>query len=457
MSASEAPVLLGRVCSSWRTISLSTPRLWCKLHIVEPTPSFATPSVFNEKLAQRLETTTTWLGRSGQRPLSVSLDSAPIQLTHPGRPITLFLEALVSFASRWQHISFTIPPPALSKLWHLTEADVPLLKSVALYRRDQGTGHHEFEWKHLRILRGSRISSFSASRTNVISAELPLRWNQLTVLSIADPPWTTTFSHSMTYHIALQIISRCPALRSFKVMVDDRPSTEWHPVVESSLQTLDLSCVGSTSAHAFTHFLNCLSLPELRNFSLHWYSLPNQWINIAEHPSLDHFFSVPKSLESIYLHNNTFSRPYLAELLGSLPSTLQRLHIEDTRQLTSSFDDDGLAVLNPAPGQPLVCPALRELVIYDCREVSDEAVLRFIAARMAVAPYPTLKHVEVQFVREITLDILPRLRSFIESGELTVAITHAQPLPPPQFSPWQGLHDDPAPRWAAPYVPWADY
>ncbi|KAJ7677611.1 hypothetical protein B0H17DRAFT_944665, partial [Mycena rosella] len=28
MSSSEAPVLLGRICSSWRTISLSTPRLW---------------------------------------------------------------------------------------------------------------------------------------------------------------------------------------------------------------------------------------------------------------------------------------------------------------------------------------------------------------------------------------------------------------------------------------------
>ncbi|KAJ7785454.1 hypothetical protein B0H14DRAFT_2286260, partial [Mycena olivaceomarginata] len=28
MSASEAPVLLGRICSSWRAISLTTPRLW---------------------------------------------------------------------------------------------------------------------------------------------------------------------------------------------------------------------------------------------------------------------------------------------------------------------------------------------------------------------------------------------------------------------------------------------
>ncbi|KAF8213658.1 hypothetical protein K438DRAFT_1547607, partial [Mycena galopus ATCC 62051] len=32
MSASEAPVLLGRICSSWRALSLSTPRLWASLH-----------------------------------------------------------------------------------------------------------------------------------------------------------------------------------------------------------------------------------------------------------------------------------------------------------------------------------------------------------------------------------------------------------------------------------------
>ncbi|KAJ7704793.1 hypothetical protein B0H17DRAFT_864942, partial [Mycena rosella] len=28
MSAVEAPILLGRICSAWRAISLSTPRLW---------------------------------------------------------------------------------------------------------------------------------------------------------------------------------------------------------------------------------------------------------------------------------------------------------------------------------------------------------------------------------------------------------------------------------------------
>ncbi|KAJ7892817.1 hypothetical protein B0H14DRAFT_2177112, partial [Mycena olivaceomarginata] len=32
MSAQEAPLLLGRICSAWRTIALSTPRLWASLH-----------------------------------------------------------------------------------------------------------------------------------------------------------------------------------------------------------------------------------------------------------------------------------------------------------------------------------------------------------------------------------------------------------------------------------------
>jgi hypothetical protein len=32
ISAWEAPLLLGRICSAWRTIALSTPRLWASLH-----------------------------------------------------------------------------------------------------------------------------------------------------------------------------------------------------------------------------------------------------------------------------------------------------------------------------------------------------------------------------------------------------------------------------------------
>ncbi|KAF8975690.1 hypothetical protein BDQ17DRAFT_243512 [Cyathus striatus] len=36
MSAMEAPMLLTRICSSWRRIALSTPRIWSAIHIVLP-------------------------------------------------------------------------------------------------------------------------------------------------------------------------------------------------------------------------------------------------------------------------------------------------------------------------------------------------------------------------------------------------------------------------------------
>ncbi|KAJ7019195.1 hypothetical protein C8F04DRAFT_975995, partial [Mycena alexandri] len=79
MSMTEAPVLLGRICSSWRALSLTTPRLWCSLHIVEPMSGKMdvwgqriNSALFEKKLAQRLETTVTWLNRSAQCPLSIS-------------------------------------------------------------------------------------------------------------------------------------------------------------------------------------------------------------------------------------------------------------------------------------------------------------------------------------------------------------------------------------------------
>ncbi|KAJ7162289.1 hypothetical protein C8R46DRAFT_1104129, partial [Mycena filopes] len=82
MSASEAPVLLGRICSPWRTISLATPRLWSSLHITHPSTeqdSSVPASVVAETTALRLTVAQTWLRRSGQCPLSISYALPPSQ------------------------------------------------------------------------------------------------------------------------------------------------------------------------------------------------------------------------------------------------------------------------------------------------------------------------------------------------------------------------------------------
>ncbi|KAF7336757.1 hypothetical protein MVEN_02110900 [Mycena venus] len=150
MSAQEAPVILGRICSSWRAISLATPRLWSRLHIVEP----ASPERAHwlnmsrdhgwEARVRRLEVANAWLRRSGQCPLSLSLESNPdpAMPMPAGPPINAsashtepdpFLTALIQFASRWQTIRLVARPSALETLSSLTEDDVPLLKQLDIF------------------------------------------------------------------------------------------------------------------------------------------------------------------------------------------------------------------------------------------------------------------------------------------------------------------------------------
>ncbi|KAF8138026.1 hypothetical protein K438DRAFT_1880965 [Mycena galopus ATCC 62051] len=104
MSATECPVLLGRMCSSWKTISLFTPRLWARLHIAEPV------RVARRRLGifeQRMEVATAWLKRSDQCPLSISLAGYNLTIFVAHSSTSAMIQAFIPLASRWQHISIT--------------------------------------------------------------------------------------------------------------------------------------------------------------------------------------------------------------------------------------------------------------------------------------------------------------------------------------------------------------
>ncbi|KAJ7457854.1 hypothetical protein FB451DRAFT_589538 [Mycena latifolia] len=284
MSAMEAPVLLGRICSSWRTISLSTPRLWSKLHIVDPRfPFESSPSLVEEKLEQIVEATSVWLRRSGQRALSISLHS---ELVSPGLVSTAqdrLAKAIVPFASRWEHITFVISSPALATFSHFTAADLPKLKSISLLEYNSYTGDaaETIQWSSWGLFQALDVSSVGISLTsNYNPLELPLRWSRLTTLSLSQG-WRRG-GRSVTSTIARQVLARCPELRVCKLVVYDNrtniPTSE--PDLELPfLHTLSVQC--GDLDFPVCQLFDSLSLPLLRHFKLRGYCRVDSDISFA--------------------------------------------------------------------------------------------------------------------------------------------------------------------------------
>ncbi|KAJ7846347.1 hypothetical protein B0H14DRAFT_3454434 [Mycena olivaceomarginata] len=431
MSATEAPVILGRICRSWRRTAFGTPRLWARLHVVEPARPYSA-----SVQAVRSQ------GRAAARESNLDHGiTPPLTPPHFFPSPDLFLKALVPFAARWQDVRLMIPPAALERLSGLTEHDVPLLRSLKLVQRPEHP-HSDTPWSlaPFAILRGPNVSRFSLMGGNRNPLDLPLRWDQLTVLSLMGPAWSV--GHPQTCPVVLEILARCPKLQTCKLLVHGPPDGETlFPVPCPCLRALALVCVG-TPLYTAGVLLSRLVAPALRDFKLG---------GLIEHPSvfsaepLVRAFAPLEHLECVSIDTNTFSKAFLKDFLRGLPRTVRRLEATEPMHMwrpslaEAALDDEVLAVLDERPVLPegtTHCPALEELVIHHCRKVSDEALLRFVLSRA-----PTLRRVDVAFDREREVDIMPRLAPFVEAGG-KVAVTYIT-IPPPQFSPWMGLPDAP--------------
>ncbi|KAJ7782570.1 hypothetical protein DFH07DRAFT_727985 [Mycena maculata] len=454
MSAREAPVLLGRICSSWRAISLSTPRLWASLHIAEPPRPFHefTSPLHEKKLVQRLETTKTWLARSGQCPLSLSVDThddhrsfAPDGAPTPPSP-NLILRALAPFASRWQDVSFTVSISFIEALSSIATDDVPMLRKLQIKQRPDSAPHGQgIQWESFGLLRGPNITSFALRGSNVNPSSFPLQWENLTNLTVMGHEWSS--GTVLTSRMAVQVLSKCPRIRKFRCIVNDSPqsvsaeeASPNSPLVLPSLRSLEITSLG-IPALTIRELVTHLSLPELRYFDFRGRSGEGSHIAFAP------FLARATLLESLHIESNTFTKLALIELLRALPPTMQRLRITDRSTIwePQPLDDETFSALIPSADNPTPsCPALQELLIPQCSgPVSDEVLLRFIAARMAVQPV-TLKRVEIQFTRERIVDVQPDIQRFVDEG-LKVSITYNPPAIW-HFSPWQGLVDAPSPN-----------
>ncbi|KAK7001438.1 hypothetical protein R3P38DRAFT_3049120 [Favolaschia claudopus] len=451
MSASEAPLLLGRICSSWRALSFATPRLWASLHVVER-------SLTHEVRTIRLEAIKMWLERAGRCPLSISLysdnyvpspQSTGDTETEMQALTDSFIKDLVLFADRWRHVRFIAARNVIQEITHLTPDDTPMLESVAFsVQPDYPRG--DLRWSDFEMLKSPGISSFSTTSSE-FQASIPLHWHSLTELCIGGSGWEST----LDAETALATLARCPMLQVCKLAVNVLSASPRHPTVElPHLHTLHLD-FGSLSSL----LLEQLHAPELRKFLFrgHVESLPL-------------FLGSCSCLETLDIDGSSLVKSSLMESLRILPTTMRHLTIRDhprprpgpmgTARPTTLLDDEVLGLLIRVPDldssghtpSQCCCPQLESLTTLG-GEMSDFALQNFIEGRMvAGSTGPYLKNVRAQFSRAMKLDIKSSLKRFLEAG-LDLELLYLPPPLPVYGSPWEGLQDAPSPwgpTWTLP-------
>ncbi|KAJ7050022.1 hypothetical protein C8F01DRAFT_1180565 [Mycena amicta] len=251
MSAREAPLLLGRVCSLWREVAWTSPQLWTSLHI---------PLLFvmdRIRRAERLAAVEAWLRRSGVLPLSVSY-------TRPAQSFWTALEMglegiLFDWLHRMSHLQLINP----------SASTLEKMKTPSMLRALRVSGATSFLATNLLwaapylqdIALEFGRQSYTASHASAFGRgvlERPVKWLQLTSLSLQNHIHFSTVE---------TLLHRCPQLQLFVIRAlaaraqhPHIPEHFTHPVLQSFI-ILDSA---SMPGNEITSFLEHTALPELR-------------------------------------------------------------------------------------------------------------------------------------------------------------------------------------------------
>ena len=477
-STTEAPLLLGRICSAWRNISLLTPRLWSSIHLVIPIHHDA--SKFNSIIQLRCKALKEWLGRSGTLPLSISLTTSNNgYCAHLSSAATPLMETLIQFSHRWNSIDLRVPYGLLQSFNVLTKDDVPCLEVIKIDDINWDRTQYFTQW-HFSILDAApRLHRVSFVLSQRDPRNLPLPWARLTELSLE----TYRSASSLNSSEALAMVKQCPNLQSCALGIYSSLPEGFMPPSElvtlPALHTLRLRTFPENSDdltvifdHIFTPSLVDLAVTAYTIQGFIWPSVPH-----VPFKSLLTHSSCP--LERLTLSQNPISSEALIECLHLIP-TLTTLFVTDCSWAAGSeaplpnrvpetsaiLSDELLRLLTATNSESADClvPLLKSVKLSQCTAISDEVLIDFIESRWrrslavdmkAGVPRTTsaevsqdpsgietsrLTSVEVGFSRVMVVDILPRVRALREEG-LNIVVDYRLPdiYVDDSDSPWDGL------------------
>ncbi|KAF9463955.1 hypothetical protein BDZ94DRAFT_1321498 [Collybia nuda] len=433
MSAKEPPLLLGRICSGWRRIALSTPDLWTTLHVSIPNCQVSSHYIKWRRVAEAVKS---WLNLSGGLPLSISAACSALVGGQPDREtslnITYLMNLFIRHSRRWENIDFILPiPEFIAIMASLTEADVPLLKSATL---ESTVFNPTNLWPSVSILNAPtlrEVSIISFKHTDFLQ---PLPWAQLTGLHLEDSTHMWSDTPSLNELDAINILKQCSLLVTCKLLVESDPSSlppqpTLHEVI---LPFLRLFILIEGRRTLRSQFIECLTLPLLEYLGFRSY-----FAHHIDHPPfpLTIFFTRENKIEELELEIGATSTDTWTECL-SHASSIKRLTLIAPEQLWAyppfpALNDHFLSLLTPLSSNDLLCPSLEEINLKFCEGVTDEKILLFLRERTNPTHMANgmvvLKRATFTVNREMITDIMSDVQQLIAAG-LELDLKYTPPL-----------------------------
>ncbi|KAF7298567.1 F-box domain-containing protein [Mycena indigotica] len=462
LDASEGPMLLASVCSHWRALALSMPKLWSRMHLVVHPMTTRTQK---QQLALLAEMNR-WLTRGSTAPLDVSAqrydhifsaeERQNISLHMPANPlrvVSAYLSVLISVSHRWRDIKLSKlseSPEDGDALFQLRAIDVPRLEKFRV--------HAGGSWKtpyNLEILSTPSLRAFVFKG---VFAALPttIIWRNLVDLSLQFFDTDKTQVNRPGLPLPFPFLSECTSLERLVVTAAGHvrhaePESNIELTTLPKLTTLVLRTGEGYDDNATPKMFATLCL--LRLPLLHTLDISG----------LNHERSLAIiTIVGDVLKNLAFSCEDLTsgEVLARLRAAplVERLRLVNEPQKISLYargpkpprDGQLLAhiITNSINGPP-ICPALRHFELTGASALTDELLLQFILSRTppVVASYPDLAQLaalNVTFTRERQIDIRDSLLEAIQSDELRLFLEYAAPVTRPVgYSALQGIERAP--------------
>ncbi|KAF8959900.1 hypothetical protein BDZ97DRAFT_1364012 [Flammula alnicola] len=246
------PLVLAAVCKAWRRIVFATPQLWTTMNI--------DLSIAGDPALQ-VELATQWLRRSGNMPLSITVDAPPNDGSQrPDRHTGALFEILKTYAFRWKQLALFIPNKFYSAFTEGLD-DVPLLESLSLMRT----------WDDTEL--DDELADVFALNVAPCFKDLTISSIELNLLQMQIDTLTSLWFNNVTVDEIFEILSHATQLIKCEFYWIQGNTNSFPfpdaPVVHSSLKSLSISPEDKNGAtpEELSHLFDLLELPSLKYFS----------------------------------------------------------------------------------------------------------------------------------------------------------------------------------------------